>query len=123
MIVERQGNVLCGVLEAKQVERLEYEADVTVAQFSRCRLRDHADLPAVERVIALILTVEDADDIEQRGFAGPRRTHDRHQFPGLHAEIDALENMQGLVSHRVGLVDVFKAQHRVLLSEFFALTI
>jgi hypothetical protein len=32
----------------------------------RLRRRDHTDLPAVERVAALILMVEHADDVEQR---------------------------------------------------------
>src|SRR6187402_3130250 len=80
LIVEREGDVLFRRLEAEQVERLKDEADQSIAVVSGLTLAQIADQLVVEVVRPLIVVVQDAQDVEQRGLARAGRAHDRHQL-------------------------------------------
>ena len=78
LVVERQRDVLDRGLEGDQVEGLEDEADEPAAQDRRpwSRRGRCTQLP-VEAVLALVVVVEEAEDVEQRRLAGARGAHDR----------------------------------------------
>ena len=50
--------------------------------------------------------IEAADQVEQRGLAGSRRTHERDEIPGLDVQIDAVQDFDLLRAARVGLAEI-----------------
>jgi len=70
LVVERQRDVLHRGFERQQVERLEHEAQESVAIVCGLGLREVPDQRVAEPVLAGVVVVEDAEDVEQRRFAG-----------------------------------------------------
>ena len=75
--------------------RLENEADPASAESGQrlaLQLQDilpvHDERPAVRRG-------QRSEDLQERGLAGARRTHDGHDFMRVGAEIDSLQDLQG----------------------------
>ena len=110
LVVERQGDVLDGVLVVDQVERLEDVADHPVACGGGLRFVEVLDQAACEVVVPAVVVVEDAEDVQQGRFARSRGTHDRHQFAFADFEVDALQYVEGRTVV-VGFVDVFEFYH------------
>ena len=111
LVVERQRDVFRGVLERQQVEGLEHEAQELVAQARGFGLPQIADRVTRQHVAAAVIAVENAEDVQQRGFAGAGRAHDGHQLAFADVQVDALEHVQGLLAGAVILVDVVQLDH------------
>src|SRR5215471_10008099 len=67
----------------KQVERLEDESDLFVANACQLIVIQLAYQLAVEPVLSLRWSIEAADQVHQRGFAGSGRSHDCDIFVTL----------------------------------------
>src|SRR5438552_13328466 len=78
LVVERQRDVFFSRLEAQQIERLKNETDQTVSVVSGFALAEVSDQLVVEVIGALIVVVQNAENVQQRGLARPRRAHDRN---------------------------------------------
>jgi hypothetical protein len=78
----RQGDVLGGGEARHQVEALEHEADAQAAHLGLLVGRERGDVAAFEVVGPRIGPVEQAQQVEQRRFAGARRPHDRDVLAG-----------------------------------------
>ena len=114
LIEERQLHVLYRCLEADEVKALEDEADEVVAVFGGATLTEIFDERAVEDVLATVVVVENAQDVEQRRLAGARRSHDGDELALLYVKADAFEHVQWL-STKVGLVDIVKMYHSLVI--------
>ena len=53
-----------------------------------------AYLHPVEQVLATVVVVEDAEDVEQGRLARTGCAHNRHQFATSNLEVDVFEHMQ-----------------------------
>ena len=78
-------------MRAQQVEALEDEADLGVADDGALVAAELRDVGAVEDVRAGGRAVEAADDVHQRRLAGAGRSHDGHELAGVDAQVDAVE--------------------------------
>jgi hypothetical protein len=64
----------------QKVELLEYEADVIASQ-GQALLRFQVKHGLAEKAeFSAEQSVEHAENVQQRAFPGPRRTHDRHEL-------------------------------------------
>ena len=90
----------------EQVEGLEDEADLLVADAGELVVVELGDVVAVEPVLALGGRVEAADEVHQRGFAGAGGAHDGDVLVVADAEVDAAEGVDLLVAHLVGLPEI-----------------
>ena len=79
----------------KQVETLEDEADFFVADIRERIAVERGNVNAIEQIIAAARTVERADHVHQRAFAGAARAHEGHEF--------ARKNFQRNPAHRVDI--------------------
>src|SRR5207245_1499068 len=75
----------------EQVEGLEDESDLAVADRGQVVVPDPADVDAVEVIRALCRLVEAADDMHERALARARRADDRDELTAPDREIDAPE--------------------------------
>ena len=117
LVKEGQRHVLHRILESHQVETLEDEPKQPVAQVGGTRLAQFPDGRARQHVFALIIGVQDAQDVEQGTLARPGRTHDGHQFALGDVQVNAPEHMQGLCT-LVGLVYAFQVYHSPVTLSF-----
>lgn len=110
LVEQRQSHILEGVLVAYEIERLENETYLAVAQVGGAVLAQVADEDAVENIFPRIVAVEDAEDIQQCALSGAGSAHDGHQLAAGDIKVDILEHVQG---HRpgVGFIYVFKMYH------------
>lgn len=113
LVEERKFDVLHRGLESDQVEGLEDEADHPVAVVRGLALRQALDQFAVDVVFAGIIVVQDAQNVEQRRFAGARGSHDGNELAAVDREVDSLQHMQRL-SVVVSLVDVFEFDEHIV---------
>ena len=88
-IGQRELDVLKHGQVADQVEALEDEPDLAVADAGAIREREVRNLGALERVAAARWRVEQAEDGEQGGFAAAGRTGDRDVFALADFEMDS----------------------------------
>ena len=87
---QRQLDVLLGRQHRQQVVELEDEPDVLRAPLRQLAAAERADGHAADLDRAAGRRVEAADQIEQRGLAGSRRTHQREEIALRDFEVDAL---------------------------------
>ena len=85
-VAQRQLDVLIDVQLVDEVEALEHEADVAFAELGALLLLQAADLLAEQLVGALGGVVQEAEDVEQRGFAAARRPHDGDELAVVDGE-------------------------------------
>jgi hypothetical protein len=90
----------------EQVEGLEDEADLLVADAGEFVVVELADVVAVEPVLALGRGVEAADEVHQRRLAGAGGAHDGDVLVVLDAQVDAAQGVDLLVAHLVGLPEI-----------------
>jgi len=110
-IHERQLDVLDGARAREQLERLEHEPDLAVAQVGELVVAEAAHVGAAQLVRAGARRVEQAEDVEQRALAGSRRAHDRDELAVGDIHLDVAQHVQAVSAHLVVLVDLVKAQH------------
>ena len=79
----REHHVLERGAVAEQVEGLEDEADALRPQRRALVLAQPARVDPVDQVAARRRAVEAAEDVEQRGLAGPGRSDDREPVAGV----------------------------------------
>ena len=90
----------------KEIEGLEHEPDLDVADGGEFAVGQRLHRLAVETVDAARGFVQQAEDIEQGGFAGTGRAHDADEFAAADFEIDAFEDGDIHGSGIIGLPDV-----------------
>src|SRR5579863_6604405 len=90
---ERQLDVFKDCEVSNQIERLENEADLAVANARAIRERKIRDRVRVDPVIAFGGRIEQAQDRKQRGFAASRGTGDGEKLSILDLQVHAAEGM------------------------------
>ena len=98
---QRQLDVLERRGAGEQVEGLEHEADLPVADLGALVAVEPRDVDAVEEVAARRRPVEAADDVHERALAGARRAHDRDELARRDRERDAVERAHLDLAHLV----------------------
>ena len=96
-----------GVLErgrpGQQVESLENEADLGIADVRPLVAGELGDVDLVEQITAPRRAVEAAEQIHQRGLARAAGAHQGHEFAALDFERNAPHGVDG---HLAGVVDL-----------------
>ena len=111
-VVQGQSDIIQRGLVVEQIERLKNEADEFVTKLGCLGFRLRLDKPTGKIVLALIIVVEYAQDIEQSTLAATGSTHDTYELTVTDCEVDALEYVQLVgFAQIVGLMDVMKINH------------
>ena len=79
----------------QEVEGLEDEADLPVANTGELVVGEVADLNAVQPVLAFGGRVQAADEVHERRLPAPRRTHDSHELTWLDLQIHSPQSSDG----------------------------
>ena len=82
-IEQRQLHIFERAGTRQQIEGLEYEADAPAADASQRRLIQLRDVDALQQVLAAGRAVQAAENVHQRGLAGPRGAHDRDELAAV----------------------------------------
>lgn len=92
---DKRGNhhVLDGRKLRQELMKLEDEAHMAVAKFAELMPRQLLCLYPIDHHRPAIGLVQRADDLEERGLARPRGTHDAHHLPFVDVEVDAFEHL------------------------------
>src|SRR3546814_9892903 len=77
-----------------QVEALEDEADLLVAQLAALVVRQALDVLAVEREFAAGEGLQQPGDVEEGGLAGTGRTCDGDEFAFLHVQVERTQRVR-----------------------------
>ena len=108
VVDQRQLHVVQRSGARQQVEGLEDEADLTVADARQLIVVQVADAMSVQCVGALAWRIQAADQVHQRRLAGARRTHDGDVLVVLDAQADAAQRVHLLLgAHVIRLPQVF----------------
>src|SRR5262249_17869441 len=90
----------------EQVEGLEHESDLLVADRRELVVVERSDLDSGDLVAARVRDVEAPDDVHHRRLAGAGRAHDRDELAAIDVEIDAREGSDDdVLAHHVFLRD------------------
>ena len=92
----------------EQVEALEDEADLLVADVGQLVAVERRNVHAVQQIIAAGRAVEAADHVHQRGFARAAGAHEGDKFAGQDFQRHAAHGMHLHLAGVIGLVDVFE---------------
>ena len=103
---ERQLHVVQRRGSRQQVEGLEDEPDLLVADARQLVVLHLPHLLTVEQVTASAGRVQAPDQVHQGGLPGAGRPHDRHILTTLDLYGDPLQGMDLLATHAVGLPQV-----------------
>src|SRR5690606_20316844 len=95
-----------------EVERLEDEPDLAVADQRLLPFVEPAGVHAVEGVPAPGRDVETAEDVHQRRLARPRRAHHRDVVAAFDDEVDPVHGAHHRVAAAVGLRDAAQLDDR-----------
>src|SRR6185503_751503 len=79
---------------ANQVEALEDEPDLAVADARPLGRRELGDRPVVQKILSFGRRIEQAEDRQQRRLAAARRTGDGDVFAFVDLEVDPREGMR-----------------------------
>ena len=102
---QRQGDVFGGGEPRHEVKALEHEADARAAHRGLLVGRQRGDVAAFEPVVAGVGAVEQAEEVEQGGFARAGRAHHRDVLAGLDAQRDVAQRMHLAVAELEDAVD------------------
>src|SRR4051812_43920547 len=108
---QRQLDVALRAGAGQQVERLEHEADLAVADRRELVVVERDDVLAVELVAAARGVVQAAKDVHHRRLARPGVAHDRDHLALLDAERDVVEGADVDGAGAVDLADVRQLEH------------
>src|SRR3569623_1048107 len=108
---QRQLDVLRRSQARHQVERLEHETDLLAAYARPLGLGQVGDVGPVQFVASAVGAVEQADDVQQGGFARARGAHDGYVFARCDVEADAIERAHFLVAHAEHAGDRVEVDH------------
>ena len=107
-----QEHVLQRGQRGQQVEALEDEPDLGVAQRGQVLIADGAHVAAEDARLSFEVAIEPAEDVQQRGLAAAALALHRHELAAAHLEIEAVEQLlrpKAALPRRVALFDA--AQH------------
>src|SRR5438309_3178215 len=94
-----------------EVEALEDETDLSVANGGELVVVEPRDFGAVEEVTTASRHVEAADAVRERRLTRAARPHDGDELPFFDDEIDASQRMDLDLAHTVGLGDGLERDH------------
>ena len=106
---QRQLDVVQGVGPRQEVEGLEHEPDLLVANARQLVVGELPDLLALERVGAAGGRIEAADQVHERRLARARGAHDRDVLVGLDVEVHPVQRVDLLGAD---LVETLQATDR-----------
>src|SRR6185503_17664288 len=89
----------------EEVEGLENEAELQVADLRELARGEGGDVFAVEPVFALGGRIEASEDVHQRRLAGARRSDDRDELAAIDLEIDPVKRRHCVLAGVVDLID------------------
>ncbi len=92
----------------QQMVELIDETDMPVAELRQLVVGQTVEIHAVNDHLSPIRLVQRADDVQQRRFAGPGRTDNRHDFAVLYRQGDLFQDLQTAV----GFLDFFDLDHQ-----------
>jgi hypothetical protein len=115
---QRQLDVVERVGARQQIERLEHEPDLLIADVRHLVVGHGRYLLVLELVGALGRSVETADDVHERRFAGARRSHDRDVLVLRDVEIDAVQCVHFLGADLIDAVEIADLDQHGLIRPF-----
>ena len=111
-VTQRQLDIAPGRHRGQQVELLEDEPDLLVADLGQLGLGHLRDVRAVQLVVPARRVVQATQDVHQRRLPRPRRPHDRHVVTRLDIQRDAPQRVHLTRIRAVDLRDVLHGQDR-----------
>src|SRR5579875_3639131 len=115
-VLQRQRHVGQRPRPRNQVERLEHEADVAVAQVREVVLVEAADVDTIDPVAPAGRHVQAAEDVHQRALAAAGRTHDRHVLAVLDLQGHATQGTHLDAAELIGLVHLLDLNDRAAVA-------
>ena len=107
-VEQRQLDILHRGGAREQIEALENETDLAVADVGQLVAIESGDVGAVEQVTAARRAVEAAEHVHQGRFARAARAHDGDELAALDLQRNAAHRMHIHLAGAVGLVDVLQ---------------
>jgi hypothetical protein len=101
-----------GVSPGQQVEALEHETDLAVADIGQLVVAHPGHVLAVEFVAAVAGRIQAAQQIHQGGFAGTRGSHDGQVFAAFDLHGNSAQRMHRLGAHHVAAGQVLDSDER-----------
>jgi hypothetical protein len=114
-VAQRHVHVVEQVQVGDQVEALEDEAELFVAQLAARVVVQALDVHAVEHVLAAAESLQQAGDVEEGGLARARGAGDRDELALLDVDVEATQRVRLDHVGAVDLAQVRHAQHRRFL--------
>ena len=111
-IAQRHVDVVVDVEVGNEVEALEDEADLLVADARARIVGETADILAVELVGAGVEGLEQPGDVEEGGLARARRPAHRDELPGVDLEREIAQRVRLDEIGAVDLADILHLEHR-----------
>ena len=105
-------DVLARGQAGNQIVELEHEADVTAAVRSQRRLVGSRQVRVPVEDVAARRHVEPAEDVQERGLAGPRRTQQHDEMSFVEHEADLAEGMNLDLAHAIHLRQLANIEDR-----------
>src|SRR5207237_8924432 len=102
---QRQLDVALGAEHRHQVVELEHEADVVCAPVCELAAGELVDAAAADHDLPGGRLIQTADQIEERGLARARRTHQRDEVALRDVQSEAVQNFDLLLAALVHLAD------------------
>ena len=112
-VQQRQFHILQRAGPRQQVELLEHEADLLVANLRQLVAVQLADADPIQPVLPGRRLVEAPENVHQRRFAGAGRPHDRDEIAALDLERDALQHVHRHLAQAVVLHQILDFESRV----------
>src|SRR5206468_4397447 len=96
-----------------QIEALKDEPDFPVPNLREGILSRPRNIPPIQPVVAASGGVQAADNVHERGFAGPRGAHDRHELSTLDLQADTAHRVHLDVAEPIDLPEVDRKSTRL----------
>src|SRR5437879_1157477 len=110
---QRQLDVALSAQHRHQVVELEHEADVVCAPLRQLAARKVVDAATADVDLARAGLIETADQVEQRGLARARRTHERDEVALGNIERESVQDLDCLLAAPVDLADTADLNHQL----------
>jgi hypothetical protein len=106
---QRQLDIFIRRQDRQQIERLENEPDILIPPIGQLRLIQFGDIDALHVALPARRPIDAGEDVQQRGFAGTGRPHEREKFAGSDIERDVIQRGHLNLTLRVKLGEVADA--------------
>jgi hypothetical protein len=110
--VLRDGDIAAGVKRGQKIEALKNESDFVTAQLGALGVAHQSEIIAIDEHFAARGARQTAKDVEQRGFAAARRSHDGHGFAREHPEIHPTKRGHFELARVVNFPKIFCDEYR-----------